>query len=92
MRRKSILTVGIFSFFLISACATDTQDLIEQAQLTDDWTAVNQRVAALERLEPQHPQSCPRGTRKYCVRRMAQEKCSCIENADFRDILESFDW
>ncbi len=89
MCRISIWTISILAMFLLSGCASSTQDLIEQAQLTDDWSFVNKRMATLERLEPQHPQSCPRGMRRYCVRRMREEKCTCVSNSDFRDMLES---
>ena len=89
MRKNRICSICIFSLFLLSACAPNTQDLIEQAQHTGDWSFVNKRIASLERLEPQHTQSCSRGMRRYCVRRMREEKCTCVSNSDFRDMLES---
>lgn len=90
MRKNRICSIGIYCLFLLSACAPNTQDLIDQAQLTGDWSFVNKRIATLERLEPHQPQSCPGGTRRFCVSRMGKEKCSCVENSDFRDMLESF--
>ena len=89
MCRDSIWTISILAMFLLSGCASSTHDLIEQAQLTGDWSFVNKRMATLERLEPQHPQSCPRGTKRWCISRPGHEKCSCVSDSQGRDMFDA---
>ncbi len=89
MCRISIWTISILAMFLLSGCASSTQDLIEQAQLTGDWSFVNKRMATLERLEPQQPQSCPRGTKRWCINRPGHEKCSCVSDSEGRDMFDA---
>ncbi len=89
MCRNSIWTISILAMFLLSGCAPSTHDLIEQAQLTGDWSFVNKRIAATERREAQRPQSCPRRTQRWCSKRNGNEKCRCISNSEFRDRLDS---
>ena len=89
MCRNSIWTIGILAMFLLSGCATSTQDLIEQAQLTGDWSFVNKRMATLERLKPQHPQSCPRGTKRWCMNSPGHEKCSCVSASEGLDMFDA---
>ena len=79
--------LSILLLFLLFGCAPSTQELIEQAHLTDDWSFVNKRFEAIERREEQHPSLCPHGTRPWCSKRLSDEKCSCIKDSDFRDNL-----
>ncbi len=88
MCRNSIWTISILAMFLLSGCASSTHDLIEQAQLTGDWSFVNNRIAAIERRESQRPQSCPRGTKRWCTSRLGHEKCSCVSDSEGRDMFE----
>jgi len=85
-----VKTLSIFSLFLLLGCAPSTHDLIEQAHLTGDWSLVNQRFDAMEKREKPRPQSCPRGTTKWCTKRFRDERCSCVSNADLRDQLSAF--
>ena len=87
MCRNRIWAISIFSMFLLFGCAASTQDLIEQARLTGDWSVVDKRFAAIERREEQQPPSCPRGTRPWCTKRLSKVKCSCISDSALRDRL-----
>ena len=89
MCRNNIWTISILAIFLLSGCAPSTHDLIEQAQLTGDWSFVNKRIAAIDRREAQRPQSCPRGTKRWCISRLGHEKCSCVSDSEFRDMFDS---
>ena len=89
MCRNSIWTISILAMFLLSGCASSTHDLIEQAQLTGDWSFVNKRIAATEKREAQSPPSCPRGTERWCVNLPGHEKCSCVNDSEGRDMLDS---
>ena len=81
------LAISVLAILLMSGCAASTASLIEQAELTGDWTLVNQRIAALERLEAQKPPSCPRGTKSWCIGRRGQTKCGCVSDSESRDLL-----
>ncbi len=89
MCRNNIWTISILAMFLLSGCAPSTHDLIEQAQFTGDWSFVNKRIAAIERREAQRPQSCPPGTKRWCISRLGHEKCSCVSDSEARDRLDS---
>ena len=66
-----------------------TQDLIDEAYLTGDWTLVNQRFAAIERRAAEQPPLCPTGTKAWCKRKIRGDQCSCVDDTEFRDSLES---
>ncbi len=88
MCRDRIWAISILAMFLLSSCASNTHDLIEQAQLTGDWTLVDQRFAALELLEARRPPSCPQGTKAWCSSRLGHKKCSCVSDAVGRETFE----
>jgi len=75
--------------FLLIGCAPSTQSLIEQAQLTGDWSLVDKRHEAIDRREEQRPQSCPRGTTVWCENRIGEKSCGCVKNADVERMLDS---
>ena len=87
MNKKLLLVTTVFSILLLAGCGTSTQDLISEAQLTDDWTQVNSRFSALDRRDAQSLASCPSGRKSWCVKRLSQMKCSCVNDSDGRDIL-----
>jgi hypothetical protein len=90
MNRNTFWAISVLSALLLSGCATtSTPELIEQAELTGDWTAVNARFAALDRAEGQSNQMCPSGTKPWCVKRIGKESCSCISDSEGRDRWES---
>ena len=77
-------------FFLLLGCAASTPDLIEQAHLTGDWSLVNARMEAIERREAREPMACQRGTTPICNNRFGDDRCSCIRNAEVRQLLRNF--
>jgi hypothetical protein len=89
MYKGNLLTISILLISLLAGCAPGTQSLIDQAYLTGDWTLVNQRMAALERLEARKPPSCPRGNKSWCINRQGKMKCSCVSDSEGRDMFES---
>jgi hypothetical protein len=90
MNRKLFLTVAVLLAFLLSGCATtSTPELIEQAQLTGNWTAVNARYEALDRAAGQSNSMCPRGAKPWCVKRKGKESCRCVSDSEGRDRFES---
>ncbi len=85
-------TIGVFKMkalsiillFLLFGCAPSTQDLIEQAHVTGDWSLVNVRIDAERRRA--ELLSCPLGTTEWCASR--DERCSCISNPDLHTAMD----
>ncbi len=72
----TLKALSIIFLFLLFGCATSTAELVEQAQLTGDWSLVDQREEARDRREARS-QSCPVSTTKWCEgRRRGAENCS----------------
>ncbi len=82
-------TLSILLLFLLFGCAPSTQDLIEQAHFTGDWSLVNKRFDAEERRKAERAPSCPKGMTGWCDRRFGNNRCSCVRNADVREMLRS---
>ncbi len=90
MNRNMILAFIVLLTFLLSGCVTtSTPELIEQARLTGNWTAVNARLIAIDRAASQTDKMCPRGTKPWCVKRGKRESCSCVSDSEGRDIWDS---
>jgi hypothetical protein len=90
MNGNTFWAISVLSALLLSGCATtSTPELIEKAQLTGNWTAVNARFAALDRAADQSNKMCPSGTKPWCVKRMGKESCSCVSDLAARERLDS---
>ena len=78
MNRYIFWAITVLLTLLLSGCATtSTPELIGQAQLTGNWTAVDARFKALDRAAGQSNKMCPRGAKPWCVKRsIGQESCS----------------
>ena len=76
--------LSITLLFLLFGCAPSTQNLIEQAHVTGDWSLVNERIEA-ERLRAERLQSCRLGTTELC--NSGYEGCSCVNNSDLRTAM-----
>lgn len=90
MNRKPFWAITALLTLLLSGCATtSTPELIEQAQLTGNWTAVDARFRALDRAERKSNKMCPPGTKPWCVKRIAKETCNCVSDSKSRELWES---
>jgi hypothetical protein len=90
MNRNTFWAISVLSALLLSGCATtSTPELIEQAELTGDWTAVNARFAAIDRAAGQSNKMCPSGTKPWCVKHTGKESCSCVSDLAVRERLVS---
>ena len=91
--RFKMKALSIILLFLLIGCAPNTQNLIEQAHLTGDWSLVNERFEAIERREAQReaqrPLSCPRGATAVCDSSFGDRSCSCVKNSDVRRMFGS---
>ena len=73
-----------------SACAVPTQQLVEEALITGDWSAVESReAAALRRQEREPSMHCGGNEVGYCKAsgRTSRRVCTCERYADVRDAL-----
>ena len=84
----TVKALSIISLFLLVGCATSKSDLVEQAQLTGDWSLVDKRDAARDRREA-GLQSCRMSETKYCTGRRGQVTCSCIPTSGIQGIFRS---
>ncbi len=80
--------LSIIFLFLLIGCATSTAQLVEQAQLTGDWSLVDERDAARDRREARS-QSCRLGTTIYCKGRPGSESCTCVSTSGIQDMMRS---
>lgn len=88
----TVKTLSILLLFLIFGCAASTADLIEQAQLTGDWSLVDERDKVRDRREARREargQSCQSGTTIYCTRHPGRESCSCVSNLEISELFRS---
>ena len=85
----TVKAISIIFLFLLSGCATSTADLIEQAQLTGDWSLVDKREEARDRREARRGPSCPSSTMKYCVGSPGRKSCSCVSTSKIQDMMRS---
>ena len=84
----TVKALSIIFLFLLFGCATSTAELVEQAQLTGDWSLVDERDAARDRREARS-QSCRIGETKYCEGRPGSENCSCVSTSGIQDMMRS---
>ncbi len=87
--RFTVTALSILLLSLLFGCATSTADLIEQAQLTDDWSLVDKREEARDRREARRGPSCSSGTTSYCVGSPVRESCSCVSTSGIQDMMRS---
>ena len=90
MNIKMFLAITVLLPLLLSGCATtSTPELIEQEQLTGNWTAVNARLSAIERATSRADKMCPRGAKPWCTKRGSKETCRCVSDSAGRDRWDS---
>ncbi len=63
------------------------EELEQQAFLTGDWSAVEQRERMIARREARKGIQCPAGQTGYCETRIRQSRCACIDNSVLRSAL-----
>ena len=90
--RFTVTALSILLLSLLFGCAASTADLVEQAQLTGDWSLVDKKEEARDRRETRREargQSCGSGTTKYCTGRPGRESCGCVSNSVMRELFRS---
>ena len=66
------------------------EELQEQAMLTGDWSAVEQREKILARRAERRGPSCNNGRVAYCEIRMGDKVCRCMDRETLADVFASY--
>ena len=75
---KILVLLGVI--FLTGCGSTATlEQLEEQAFLTGDWSAVEQRERIIAKRDARRAPQCPAGLVSYCEKRVGQRRCACID-------------
>ena len=64
--------------------------LEQQAFLSGDWSAVEQRERIIARRNARRGPQCPSGHVAYCEKRFGQARCGCVDNAELRSALARY--
>jgi len=79
--RTLLLVLVMFS---VSACASNLNELIAEANQSGDWTAVNQRLDRQEAVRAEQ-QFCSSRHTLYCRTVLDDTSCACVSNAALWD-------
>ena len=78
---KLMLLLG--AVFLTGCVSMPTlEQLEEQALLTGDWSAVEQREKSIAKRDSRRGMKCPNGMIAYCEQRLGQKRCACISKSE----------
>ena len=84
---KVLVLLGVL--FLTGCASMQTLEQLEQqAFLTGDWSAVEQRHRIIAKREARRGLQCPTGTMAYCEKRSGQvDRCGCVNSDQMRELL-----
>lgn len=77
--------LGVMVLFLLVGCAARTPlaELVAEAEITGDWTAVEKHKKMDRKMNRVQPgNECPRGDAWICHKRGQQEICGCVSPLD----------
>ena len=77
---------------MLGACGTyhTLEELEQQALISGDWSAVEAREKTIARRKSRSGMMCPSGSKVYCERWGASERCACVETATLRDAFNNW--
>ena len=75
--------------FSLTGCGTyhTLEELEEQAMLTGDWSAVEQRERTIAKRKSRSA-ACPGKTMLYCESWGVSERCTCLSRETFQNTLD----
>ena len=84
---KVLVLLGVL--FLTGCASMQTLEQLEQqAFLTGDWSAVEQRHRIIAKRKALRGLQCPTGTMAYCEKRLGQvDRCGCVNSDQMRALL-----
>lgn len=89
MRRKTATDLVILVLAATMGCAHVADDFAGDSAPGNRVTSADHASQPAERSRARLASNCPRGTRLFCTRRVRQERCACLDDAEFRDTLRS---
>ena len=63
------------------------EQLEEQALVTGDWSAVEERERIIAKRKARRAPTCPSGYMAYCETMMANKKCTCVSKENMVGLL-----
>ena len=86
---KVLVLLGVI--FLTGCGSTQSLEVLEQqAFISGDWSAVEQRERIIARRIARKGPQCPSGQVAYCEDRYGQARCGCVDNSEFRSALSQY--
>lgn len=83
--------IGVLILLVVVGCAPvkSLEQLEQEAMLTGDWTAVENRERALARKAEREGAKlkCPVGYVAFCQAFTARDECSCVSRSGMEDIF-----
>lgn len=83
---KVLVLLGVI---FLTGCGSvlSLEELEEQAFLTGDWSAVEQRERIIARREARKGVRCPNGQVSFCESRIGAPRCACVDSSEVRAAL-----
>ena len=83
---KLMLLLG--AVFLTGRVSMPTlEQLEEQAFLTGDWSAVEQREKLIAKRDSRRGMKCPTYMVAYCEQRLGQKRCACVSKSEITALM-----
>jgi hypothetical protein len=84
LREMTMHALPLVFLLFLCACAPTMDDLILEANLSGDWTAVNSRIARDVENEIES-QECRSDTVRFCENSLTAASCTCVPEYHFDD-------
>lgn len=84
------LVVLLGASLVACAPAPTLDDLVYQANISGDWSAVEKRELLVEKRRARQGLTCSQGQVAYCESRGASERCQCVSNASVRAVFGNY--
>ena len=75
---RVLLLLGVCLLTVGCGHVATLEELEQQALVTGDWSAVEERERIIARREARRAKTCPSDYMAYCETMMAKKKCTCI--------------
>ena len=84
------LVVLLGACLLACTSAPTLDELVYQANLSGDWSAVEQHERLVDKRRSRLGASCPQGQLAYCEPRAASKRCECVSGDNVRSVFSSY--
>lgn len=88
---KHLGMVVLMAACLMACVSAPTLDeLVYQANISGDWSAVEQRERLVEKRRASQGLNCPQGLTSYCSHRGASKRCECVNANTVRQLFSNY--